>query len=72
MGGRVRRQDGKVVQVKRQTYARVSNECERRLAVLDERMAWMSDRELFDEDALAVRVWKLKALPFPNLTAAEG
>jgi hypothetical protein len=61
MGWTVARQDGKVVQVKLRSCARVSNECKRRLVVLDERMAWMSDRELFTETALAVRdfVWYL-------------
>lgn len=49
------RQDGKVVQVKRQTCARVSSECKRRLVVLDEQIARMSDRELFAEASLAVR-----------------
>jgi hypothetical protein len=41
--------------VKRRSCARVLPECKRRLAVLDEQMARMSDGELFAEAALAVR-----------------
>jgi hypothetical protein len=54
MERRATRQDGKVVQVKRQACARVSAECKRRLAVLDERMGRMSDEQLLAEAALAV------------------
>jgi hypothetical protein len=49
MGRTVSRQDCKVVQVKRQTCARVSSECKRRLTVLDERMAVMNDAGLLME-----------------------
>jgi hypothetical protein len=57
MGWRVSsRQDGKVVQVKRRSCARVSNECKCRLVVLDERMAQIKELTSMTRLDLAERV----------------